>query len=113
MKKEVFNMRIDWRTIKKKTGCNEDQAKYLAKEIRNLPKIQKTFMSNLDKINLRNCIRVEVNLMYGYMDDDVNICGYRKDEKLSFTMFGEEHVYERLYRYSVSSILDKVFYSVI
>ena len=51
--------------------------------------------------------------MYGYMDDDVNICGYRKDEKLSFTMFGEEHVYERLYRYSVSSILDKVFYSVI
>ena len=105
-------MRIDWRTIKNKTGCSGEQARYLANEIRNLPKIQETFMSNLDRINLRNCTRVEVRLLYGYMDDDINICGWRKDEEGSFTLFGEEHIVECLHRYTINGLLNEIFYNV-
>lgn len=105
-------MRIDYRTIRKKTGCTEEQAKQLANDIRKLPKIQKTFMTHLDEINLQNCTRVEVKMVCGYMDNEVNICGYRRIEELCFTLFGEEHISERLYRYSVSSVLDNVFYSI-
>lgn len=36
-------MRIDYRTIRKRTGCSEEQAKQLANDIRKLPKIQKNF----------------------------------------------------------------------
>lgn len=105
-------MRIDYRTIRKRTGCSEEQAKQLANDIRKLPKIQKTFMSHMDEINLRNCTRVEVRMVCGYMDDEVNICAYRKIPELCFTLFGEEHVSERLYRYSVSSVINKISYSV-
>lgn len=105
-------MRIDYRTIKKKTRCTEEQAKQIADAIRKLPKIQKTFMSHIGEINLQNCTRVEVRMVNDYMDDEVNICAYRKIPELCFTLFGEEHISERLHRYSLSSVLNKVFYSV-
>lgn len=71
-------MRIDYRVIKKKTECTDEQAKYLAAKIRELPKIQEQIMEHLDEVNLHNCIKVDLVRLYGHYDTACNIIGYRE-----------------------------------
>ena len=72
-------MKVDYRSIKKRTRCTEEQAKYLAENIRKYPKVKDIIMSHIDKMNLENCEDIEMRPLYGYMDNSVNICGYRRD----------------------------------
>ena len=105
-------MRTDYRSIKKMTGCTEEQAKYLAEEIRKYPKVKNIILSHIDEINLRNCDRVEVVPFYNYYDSAVNVCGWLVTDVL--TLFGEEHRDHKLLKYSFDELFpDKMFYEMI
>jgi len=86
--------------IKAKTGCTAVQARYLAKEMLALPKVLKTFIDNLDNMNLYNCENVKVVRVDGYMDDLVNIIGERiKDQ---FSINGNTYTLYTIYTHTVS-----------
>lgn len=103
-------MNVDCRVIRKKTGCTEDQAKYLAVEIRKLPKLKDQIMKHLDKVNLYNCDKVELVRHFGYRDDGCNINGYRPDANLSY---GESIIYN-IFKHSFNELFkDEVFISIL
>lgn len=96
-------MRIDYRVIKKKTGCTDEQAKYLAVKIRELPKMQEQIMEHLDEVNLYNCIKVDLVRLYGYFDTSCNIVGYRQNGRIT-----------KMYKFGFDNLFrDRVFTEVI
>ena len=105
-------MRADYRSIKKRTGCTEEQAKYLAAEIKKYPKVKDLILSHIDEINLRNCDKVEVVPFYNHWDSAVNVCGWLVTD--TWTLFGEEHRDHKLLKYSFDQLFpDKMFYEMI
>ena len=105
-------MRADYRSIKNKTGCTEEQAKYLATEIKKYPKVKDIILKHIDKINLRNCDEVKVVPLYGHWDTSVNVVGYLVTDV--WTLFGEEHRDHKLLKYSFDELFpDKMFYEMI
>lgn len=103
-------MKVKWRLIMKKTGCTRKQAKYLATEIKKLPKLQDQIMEHLDEVNLYNCDKVELVRLYNYMDSSCNINGYRPDERISY----KDMTVYKLYRHTFHDFdKDRVFKSVI
>lgn len=86
--------------IKAKTGCTADQARYLSKEMLALPKVLKTFVDNLDNMNLYNCANVKVVRVDGYMDNYVNIIGDRiKDQ---FNIDGKTYTLYTMYKHCLT-----------
>lgn len=98
-------MRVDSRTIMKKTGCTIEQAQYLAEEIRKLPKVKDIIMEHIGEVNLFGCEKVEVIRMYGYMDDSVKIAGDRLDKSMSFSMNGKDYNFYKKHLWT----FDKLF----
>ena len=86
--------------IKAKTGCTAVQARYLAKEMLALPKVLKTFVDNLDNMNLYNCANVEVVRVCGYMDDCVNVIGERIKDQFSY--LGETYTLYNYYKHCMT-----------
>lgn len=101
-------MKVDSRIIMKKTGCTREQAKYLAEEIRNLPKVKDIIMEHIEEVNLFGCEKVEVIRMCGYMDDSVKIAGYRLDKSKSFTFKGEAHNFYRTYLWTFDKLFPEI-----
>jgi hypothetical protein len=94
-------MKVDMRIIKKKTGCTDEQAKYLACEIRKLPKLKEQIMNNLNEVNLYGCDKVVVVRHFGYRDDGANIVGYRPTTDLGICVTMYKFCFDILFKDSV------------
>ena len=83
--------------IQKKTQCTKEQAKYLARELKSLPKVLDNFVNHLDEINLYDCKSVKVVRVLGYLDDSVNIDARRVYDR--FQVSGKVFELEKMYLY--------------
>lgn len=100
-------MKVDYRYIKKQTGCTEEQAKYLAAELRSYPKVKDIVLNHLSEINLRNCDEVKIVPMLGYIDNAINIVCKRLSKD-----FGFLKLYNN-YKYGFDTLFpEKCFYEV-
>ena len=89
----MFEMLKMMKTIKQKTECTKEQAKYLAKELYKLPKLKNFVMQHLDDVNLYNCDKVKLVRLLGYRDDAVNIIGLRRDNSFKTVDVYNNHNY--------------------
>lgn len=105
-------MKVDYRSIKKRTGCTEKQARYIAEEIRKYPKVKDIILTNIDKVNLRNCDEVKVVPFYGHYDTAVNVVGYLVTDVWSFA--GTEFRDHKLLKYSFDELFpSEMFFEMI